>query len=60
MQTEEQVYQQRLLEPDHVLTTGNAKRYGLLELPKRSPVVQVVLPEPEPKIYKGNKYFEDW
>lgn len=55
----EEVYIQSLLEPDHVIITGNAKRYGLLELPKRTPVVDVVLPEPEPKIYKQNRYYED-
>jgi hypothetical protein len=59
MSNAEQVYQQQLLEPEQTIITGNAKRYGLLKLPKRSAVVQVVLPEPEPKIYKGNKYFED-
>lgn len=59
MTTAEQAYIQQLLEPDHVLTTGNAKRYGLLELPKRKPIVDVCPPEPEPKIYKQNRYYED-
>lgn len=55
----QETYIQQLLEPDDRIIVGNAKRYGLLELPKRTPVVDVVLPEPEPKIYKQNRYYED-
>ena len=49
----EQTYIHQLLEPDDRIIVGNAKRYGLLELPPRKPVVDVVPVETEPKCYGG-------
>ena len=50
----QEVYIHQLLEPTDIIIVGNAKRYGILELPDRSPVVAVCPEESEPKCYKKN------
>ena len=44
----EQYHQWRYLEPEDTITVGNAKRWGLLDLPPRKPVVDVLEAQPAP------------